>query len=92
MERKNTPSPLYLRVTFLANERRSGTSDFVRSVSVRASSNVIGSSFSNSFSRTMSNVLISIPPRNNRLIHLTESIILVNKNGHRLIRLIMVGN
>ena len=78
MERKNTPSPLYLRVTFLANEIRSGTSGFVSSVSVRASSKVIGSSFSNSFSLTMSNVLISIPPRNDRSIHLTESIILVN--------------
>jgi hypothetical protein len=62
MERKNTPSPLYLSVTFLANEIRSGTSDFGSSLSAQASSNVIGFSFSNSFSLTMSSVLISSPP------------------------------
>lgn len=79
MERRNTPSPLYLSVTFLANEIRSGTSDFGSSVSIRASSNVIGSSLSNSFSLTMSNVSISKPPKNSRIIHLTEAIIFVNK-------------
>ncbi|NIP37634.1 MAG: hypothetical protein GWM89_00955, partial [Candidatus Dadabacteria bacterium] len=46
---KNTPSPLYLSVTFLASEIRSGTSSLGSSVKAAASSNVICCSFSNNF-------------------------------------------
>ena len=50
--RRNTPSPLYLRVTFLASDMRSESRSPESSVSARASSKVISSSFSRSFSET----------------------------------------
>lgn len=62
IDRRNTPSPLYFRVTFLASEIKSGTRDFGSSVNSRASSDVIDFSLFNSFSLTVSKMLILLPP------------------------------
>jgi hypothetical protein len=54
MERRKTPSPLYFKVTFLARDIRSATSDLESSVNPSASSNVTGSSLFRSLSETVS--------------------------------------
>lgn len=62
IERRNTPSPLYLSVTFLAREMRSARSCPGSSYSRSASSNVIGSSFTRSLSDTTPRMEIVSPP------------------------------
>jgi hypothetical protein len=63
IERRKTPSPLYFRVTFLASDIRSGTSDFVSSVNPRASSKVMDSSLFKSLSETVSSKEIIVLPK-----------------------------
>ena len=62
MERRNTPSPLYLSVTFLAREMRSARYEPGSSCNRSASSNVMGSSFTRSFSDTTPRMEIVSPP------------------------------